>query len=87
MKAEHDELVGLMGRAIDAVQSAYDSVDQTYECVEDCYFRDMPAFRRFSSESAEISKDFGPAVKAWESAAGAAKATVENRPLPAKPEV
>ena len=89
VRSAHQEMVSAVDRAISAVQSAYDGVEQS-----DCYYtdecpsyRDTPGWRRFQSESDAISKQYATAMSAWESAAAAEKVAISNRPLPAKPQV
>lgn len=90
VRAAHQEMVSAIDRAISAVQSAYDGLEQSQDCYyyDDCpYYRDTPGWTRFQSESDAISKQYTKAMSGWEAAAAAEKATITNRALPAKPEV
>lgn len=85
----HEQVVAAIDRAIGAVQSAYDGLEQSEDCYfEDClYYRDTPGWQTFQSESDAIGEAYADAMKVWEADAAAAKASVSSRTLPAKPEV
>ena len=86
----HQDMVSAIDRAISAVQSAYDGLEQSQDCndTDECpYYRDTPGWAWFQSESDAISKQYTQAMTAWEAAAGAEKAAINNRALPAKPQV
>ncbi len=82
----HSGLVGVVDRAISAIQAAYDGVSQSQWCTT-CYYKDTPGWQKFSSESKQITKEFPGAEQAWESAVEQAKISAENAALPAKPNV
>lgn len=89
VRSAHQEVIGAVDRAIAAVQSAYDGLEQSQDCYyEDCpYYRDTPGWQRFQAESDAISKSYTRAMQRWEAAVAAEKVTVTNRALPAKPNV
>lgn len=89
VRTAHQEMVSAIDRAISAVQSAYDGLEQSQDCFyDDCtYYRDTPGWQRFQSESDAISKAYAGAMTRWEAAATTARSTIANRPLPAKPQV
>lgn len=90
VRGAHQEMVSAIDRAISAVQSAYDGLEQSQDCYyyDECpYYRDTPGWTRFQSESDAISKQYTKAVSGWEAAAAAEKGAVTNRALPAKPQV
>lgn len=88
-RSAHQEVLGAIDRAIAAVQSAYDGLEQSQDCYyDDCpYYRDTAGWQRFQSESDAISKSYTGAIQRWEAAVAAEKVSVTNRALPAKPAV
>lgn len=90
VRGAHESLVSEIDRAIAAVQSAYDGLEQSEDCYyyDDCpYYRDTPGWQRFQSESEAISKAYSSAMSKWEGAVAAEKAAITSRVLPAKPAV
>ena len=90
VRGAHQDMVSAIDRAISAVQSADDGLEQSQDCsyTDECpYYRDTPGWARFQSESDAISKQYTRAMTDWEAAAAAEKAAINNRALPAKPQV
>lgn len=87
VRDEHREMVSAIDRATSAVQSAYDGLAQSEDCYDCPSYRDTPGWRRFQSESDEISKAYSGAMQRWEAAAAAEKVAITNRPLPTKPQM
>lgn len=84
----HSEVVAAIDRAISAVQSAYDGLEQSQDCFEDCpYYRDTTGWQTFLSESDAISKGYARALTRWDASVVAAERAISNRPLPPKPSV
>lgn len=88
VREAHQDVVSAIDRAISAVQSAYDGLEQSQDCYDYCpYYRDTPGWQRFLSESDGISTSYSSAMTRWETAVAASKNAIANRPLPAKPQV
>lgn len=87
MTSAHDGLIAVVDRAIVAVQSGYDGIDDAYNCRTDCNYRETPAWQRFSSESAEITDMFSRAETRWNRALEQETSSQEAQVLPRKPVV
>jgi hypothetical protein len=90
VRSPHEETVAAIDRAISAVQSAYDGLEQSEDCFyyDDCpYYRDTPGWRHFQAESAAIGEQYASALERWEAATAGEKAVIANRALPPEPQV
>lgn len=88
MGGAHEDLVGVVDRAISAVQAAYDGIAQSQNCYYGCpYYRDTPGWQEFMSESDAITGAFSGALSRWEAEVVAQTTAVDTRTLPARPDV
>ena len=88
LRSDHDAVITVIDRAVRAVQSAYDGLQQSqdYYCTA-CYYRDTPGWQQFQSESGVIGKRYAAAIAGWEQAAAGAEDTIGKRALPAQPDL
>lgn len=83
----HSSLLGVIDRAILAIDAAIEGLAQDQSCWYGCYYADTPGWQRFVSESRAITKDFAAAESSWRSALSSAKTATEARPVPSIPNV
>jgi len=86
MAAAHAELLAVIDRSIDALESASEGLRQ-YE--QDYWgymtYKDTPGWKTFSSRSDRISGEWPTALAAWESRLGESSAAIDAVELPPKP--
>jgi hypothetical protein len=83
----HNGLLGVIDRAILAIDAAVEGTWQDQTCWYDCYYADTPGWQRFVSESQDITREFGSAESTWRSALGSARTAIEGREFPTMPDV
>lgn len=88
VQAQHDAVVALVGRGVDAVTAGYEGLDEAASCFADCPdYRATEGWRTFLKESEAISKQYDPVLAAWQKALGAARTALESRAMPAEPDL
>ena len=87
VQSEHDRLLDVIDDAVSAMDSAYSGLLDAQWCTSTCYYRNTAGWQTFSDESDRITGEFDSATGAWEAAVEAAKASIQDRALPVKPQV
>jgi hypothetical protein len=86
LEAAHAELIAVLTRAINAMQAAVDGTRDAQWC-GNCYWRNTPGWRTFTSESAAISQQYAAVLSEWGSTFTEVEQAVQSRSLPVKPSV
>lgn len=85
VRDEHENLITVLDDGIRAVRAAYDGTWEADYCISTCYYRDTAGWRRFSAESARITRDYQASNSEWAAGVAEADRSVQQRPLPRKP--
>ena len=85
-RIDHFPLVDLLDRATSIVEEVRLDFAARSPCLY-CYPSDIDNWTALHTESDAITTELGPARSAWNMSVTAARLAIQNRPLPAKPEI
>ena len=87
MRAAHQQLVGVVSQAVDALESATTGISDYEFSSDHTSYDESEGWRSFVADSTRISQSYSAAISSWEADIARREDQIKRRKMPQAPKV